>query len=561
MAIEDQDQPITELRIQYRGLEFVFNSNSSVSLESDDGAETMLAVVGYSRLDHGFEVQLEDDVRLQFLLTGEDAAELHIRPHIPVPLPGASRITIPFATVGGARTEQEAAGATLPVRYDSTTFLLAPPPRSVVNGSALRLPADVHSQTVRYTAMEADEEDAVTRWFSDRSLAIADQDYEAFVRNYIERGYVGWRSGRFNAASGTWDMREGSPQFREEILTATLAEAWRRDQYGQAFAEMRRAADRHADQIGLLSSAYLGNLRELKLRVQAADSATTRQLLTAAEQRDADLFRTDDLMTFALHRGSRALADAIIAFAAELDYRDLDLFQTVGLLQNAHMADPVSAEAERAFARFDSVIEKRILPAVIRIDEGFFLQSTPGQIDMLLSVRAGVILEHKGRRRGDAILIDVGRNLVVSALSLADQEGFLPRVLISAGGGFQSSDGAIGPEDLYPYLHDNPSYPHLVSLYDEIGPGTWMWTVATVSAIRVTDQQISFAVQAPVNRTHYLVVQGIPPFRSMQLFGLEWRNDPSFEAYARGRHYNPQTRSLLIKYTDTVPQRRVALNY
>ncbi len=561
LAIENEEQPITELRLEYGGLHFTFNAESSVALDFGDGDETLLAVIGYSEIERGFEVELEDEVRVQFLLTEDDHPELQIRPLIPVPPPEVLAITIPFSTAGGAQADLPAAGEPLPVQHDSRTYLLAPPPRSTVQQSSVRLPADVQSQTIRYTAVEQQPEDVVALWFSDRQLAIPDQDYAAQLQGYIDLSYRGWRSGRFNPGSGTWQMREGSPRFREEILTATLAEAWRRDQYGQTFADMRRAADRHADQIGLLSSAFLGNLRQIKFDVQSEDSATNQRLLAAAENRDPDLFRTRDLMSFALHRGSRALANAVTAFAAELDYRDLDLFQTVGLLHNAFISDPVSSAAERAFDRFDAAIEERLFPEIIRIDEGFFLQSASGQIDTRLSVRAGVIMEHAGRQRNDARMIDIGRNLVVSALALSDDQGFLPRVLIATASGFQSSDGAIGPEELYGYLHNNPNYPRLVSLYDQVGAGTWIWTAANISGITVTDEEISFAVQAPVNRTHYLMVQGVPPFRSMELFGLEWRNDPSFEVYARGRHYNPQTRSLLIKYSDTVPERRVILNY
>ena len=561
LPIEDRDQPITELRIEYGGLQFTFNAESSVALDFGEGNQTLLAVIGYSQIERGFEVELQDEVRVQFLLTEDDDPELQIRPQIPVPPPEALAITIPFATLDGAPSDPLTAGESLPVQHGSRTYLLAPPPRSTVQQSSVRLPADVQSQTIRYTAVKQEPEDVVTLWFSDRQLEITDQDYASRLQGYIDQSYRGWRTGRFNPGSGTWQMREGSPRFREEILTATLAEAWRRDQYGQAFADMRRAADRHADQIGLLSSAFLGNLRQIKFEFQSEDSATNQRLLAAAENRDPDLFRTADLMSFALHRGSRALADEVTAFAAELDYRDLDLFQTVGLLHNAFVSDPISAEAERAFGRFDSVIEERLFPAIIRIAEGFFLQSASGQIDTGLSVRAGVIMEHAGRQRSDARMLDIGRNLVVSALELADDQGFLPRVLIAGANGFQSSDGAIGPEELYGYLHDNPNYPQLVSLYNEVGAGTWIWSAANISGIEVTDEEISFAVQAPVNRTHYLIAQGVPPFRSMELFGLQWRNDPSFEVYARGRHYNPQTRSLLIKYSDTVSERRVILNY
>ena len=561
LALEDEARPITELRIRYSGLEFAFNSESTVTLDTGDGEARSLTVLGYEPLQDGFEVQLEDEVRVQFVLTGDDGTELHVRPQLTAPLAANSAISIPYAIVAGAERRETAAVDVVPVNYDSRTFLLAPPPRAIFDADALRLPADVQTQTVRYAVMPEIQEDVVERWFSDREYAVADQAYEAVVQEYIDRSYRAWRGSRFNPASGTWDMIEGSPRFDERILTATLAEAWRRDQYNQAFTDMRRAADRHPDDIGLKSSAFLGNLREVKFRVLDEDSARTQQLLAAVERRDADVFRTHDLASFALHRGSVQLADELREFVEQLDYRDLDPFQTVGLLYNAHVSDPVTSEVEQTFERFDGVLAESLFPHIIRTEEGFFLQSVPGQIDMRLSVFAGVVMEHVGRHSNDTQLLDVGRNLVVSALSLADEEGFLPRVLLAASGAFGTRDGALGPEELYPALHNNPAYPRLVSLYDRLGPGAWIWTVADITQLQVSPEEISFAVGAPVNRTHYMIAQGIQPFTSMELFGLEWRNDPSFEAYNRGRHYNPQTRTLLIKYSDTVPQRRVVLQY
>ena len=561
LALEHEEAPITEVRLLFAGLEFPFTPDTPVSLTGGDGTETILALLGYETMEDGFQVLLQNDVRVRFQLTGDAGDELHIRPLLPNPLPGTTAITIPYTTVAGAQRASETVGNSVPIVFNSRTFMLAPPPRAVLSEAGLRLPTDVPSQTVRYTAVVEQRENVVERWFSDRTLAIPDQAYDRAKREFIDRAYRGWRTSRFNAGTGRWAVRGMSPAFREDILTATLAEAWTRGEFSAVFTDMRRAADLHPDQVGLLSSPFLGNLRPIKFQVQEQDTRTNQQLLQQATARDPEVFRFRGLIPFALHRGSVQLADEVLAFLSALNFRDLDLYQSVGLLANAALHDNQTDAARRAFARFDALIAERLFPALVRTSEGVFLESAPGQIDVELSLLAGLAMEGEGRRLRNNQYLDIGRNLVVSALSLGDNEGFLPRVLVTQPEGVHVAEGVMGPEELYPLISRNPAFPRMVSLYDALGPGAWIWTVAGITNARASATEFSFTVQSPPNQTHYLIVQGVRPFASMELFGLEWRNDPSFEMYARGRHYNAQTRSLLIKYTDALSERPVVLRF
>ena len=101
----------------------------------------------------------------------------------------------------------------------------------------------------------------------------------------------------------------------------------------------------------------------------------------------------------------------------------------------------------------------------------------------------------------------------------------------------------------------------MVSLYEELGAGSFIWTIVDITEIDITEERYRFALTYPRNQTHYLIFQGVPPFDSMNLFGRLWRNDPFFEAYIKGRHYDPSTETLMIKYTDNSVQQEIVLNY
>ncbi|MFW5688879.1 MAG: hypothetical protein ACOC1U_04830, partial [Spirochaetota bacterium] len=123
----------------------------------------------------------------------------------------------------------------------------------------------------------------------------------------------------------------------------------------------------------------------------------------------------------------------------------------------------------------------------------------------------------------------------------------------------ETSDGVVPPEALYPLLAEAPAYPRQVSLYEEVGSGHWVWTIVPVTPVRLTEGEWRFELTYPRLRTFFLTFQGIPEFTRMELFGQTWRNAPDFEIYSKGRHYNDETDTLMIKYYDDSVRREVVV--
>ncbi len=569
-APQDENS-LREVIVEYRGLEFPFTEARPLTLqpvssgegESESRRFTPQAV---EEVEEGFTITFEDGLRLAFLLR-EDIQELQIRSIVPESALSSEsverRFIVPFrpgadATITGAERPALAS-----VETAEGDFFLAAPPRGSVNVEAGRLELAARSgeQTARYTPAVTAREQAVLEWFSDDEFTISDDRYQSRLDSYIGAAYQGWRSRRFNPGSGTWSVRGGSPVFDERILTAVLAEAWERGGYTAAVSDMRRAADLHPDAVGLLSSPFLGNLQDVRARFLEADRQRTAELLDMARRRDLDLFNRPDLVQFAIDRGTSQLYREIINFVSELDYRSLDGFQAIGLLHNAVLSPLPNQESREVFAEVESILEDEIVPRVVRVGDRFYLESSPGQVDVFASIHAGVIAEHMGLERDEESFVRLGRNLVVSALAFTDETGFLPTTLYLGDGELQGTGGSSGPEQVYPLLSDNPSYPRQVSLFSELGRDRWIYTIAGIENVAVSGSAYRFTVSYPANRTHYLIVQGVRPFSDMILFGQSWRNDPSFERYVKGRHYNSNSQTLMIKYNDDSTEGDIVLRY
>lgn len=563
-SVERDSSTIASVRVSYRGIVFAFGAEDSLQVDGPDGETVRLAPVSYTRAGSGFRIAFEQNASVAFELGDTERLELRVRPRLPEGLLPATAVTLPVAPDGGATMQETTLPGVFPVRFESEIYHLAPPPEARFDAETgrLQLLADGPTQTVRYVEADTAQQDVFTTWFSDDRLRIEDDDYENTVSAFIDDAYLGWTGSRFNGGSGTWDMRDASPVFSERILTATLAEAWRRNEYTAVFTDMRRAADQHPEQVSLLSAPYLGNLREIREQYLEADEERAERLLELARARDPQLFLTPGLARFARDRGGEALYEEVLAAAEEVEFLERSIPEALGMLRNYYLTDLPTTASREAFSRFASIIEARLLPNLYRAEEeGFFLRTAPGRVDVVQSLLAGRILEAAGTGRGNERLVAVGRRLVVSALGLADRNGFLPALLYVGDAGLEGAEGTIGPEAVYEFLSDNPAYPRQISLAEETGAGTWIWTVARFTEIDISGEAYRFTIVYPRNRTHYIVMQGVPPFSGMELFGQQWRNDPSFESYIKGRHYNRASQTLMIKYTDNSIEGDIILEY
>ncbi len=414
---------------------------------------------------------------------------------------------------------------------------------------------------VRYAEVSPEAEDIIEAAFSDGQRTIGVVRYEQTIRDYLDVGYTGWSGERYNGGSGTWSMRDGAARFSEEILTAYLAEAWRRNEYATAFNQMRRAADLHPQAVGFLSAPFLGDLRSVSATFVEEDRERAQSLEARIAAGDPTIFRDEDVIIHASLHGNEQLYRLLLEYIEIVDYRTVGIPTAVGMLASAVDTDFPDPAAEEATRRFLGIIEERLFPAVRRFDDFFYLETAQGEIDVYRSIRAGQLIERVGRDEDNQLYITVGRNLVMSGLQLADPRGFLPEFLYFNETGIQRREGSFGVERLYARFTENPWYPRAISLYDDLGAGSFIWTIADFTTIDIGEETFRFRLQYPANQTHYIIMQGIPPFNSMQLFGLQWRNDISFESYIKGRHYEESTRTLMIKYTDNSTEEDIILNY
>ena len=571
-ATSEAGEPtVRGLNIEFTGLAFGFDDETGLVVRTVDEL-IEVPVHGFTQEDDGFVVEFAGGFLLSFTAAEDPVPEVQLTLTVPelvtlgehvLEPSGITEISIPFQFVGNAVPDgSERASFVTVAGRDANYFFTAPPGALIdpVNEKILLKPV-ASGRAVRYVEAAAGNPSTVLGWFADGAYGMTAAEYDRAVDQFVGKAYAGWTSGRYNASSLTWNGPGGFAEFSESTLVAYLAEAWRRDDYDRAFAEMRRATDIHPESLGLLSSGYLGNLEEVYTRLSTVDSATAGDIRSDLEQERSTVFRMPDIFLFAADRGDAGLYDELMDFAGRVGLRSVDVTTAVGMLRNHVLSQHPDDATRRVTERFTELVDTLLLGSIIQAEGRFFLQSAPGQIDLALSAVAGKAIAELGAQQDQPTLVTIGRNLVVSALETADEFGMLPASLVVRGNSVETDDGFIAPEEIYPVIADNPNYPREVSLAGEAGAGTWAWAVVGFIPTLISNSEWRITLAYPRLRTHFLVISGVPEFERLELFGQTWRDAPDFEIYSKGRTYDPKTERLMIKYYDDSVQRDIVIYY
>lgn len=556
------NKQIASLRIQVQGIQFAFDKDHPIVLQNQDGSQLPIAMTGYSTKENGYTLDFQHDVQLDFHFTDAEQKAASIDVNIPAGLLPLQSLSLPYAPASDASITVSQGAPGMDISWRGSKYQLALPTRSYTNEQKqlLVIPGD-SSKSLRIAQRNTSDQSALQDF---QVPSVTPKEFQAGVDAFVGAAYNGWRTTRFNSSSNTWSYRDGDSRFSEEILVDLLSEAWQRDEYTRAFNDMRTAADNFPARISYRSSVFLGNLRRVTNDLSDADRRESARIDGLVAQKSLDVFQTPGLFQFALDRGSGGLSSSLVQFAESLPLEGIDPVQALGILQNVYLTDLPDPKLDASLSRFSALIKSTVLPAVAHVDEGFFFQTKPGKGDGYYTVLAGRILEKAGAKLGDDRLVALGRNMVLSVLKLADDQGFIPNQIDFAAGAISAMLKYRGPEDIYWMVQSNPSYPKAVSLYPQLGPGHWLYTIAQVNSISIKPTEFRFNISYPRSRTHYLFFRGlnkIDPLAGMQLFGITWRNAPDFEVYSKGRYYNPDTQTLMVKYFDDSVQKDIVIWY
>jgi hypothetical protein len=377
---------------------------------------------------------------------------------------------------------------------------------------------------------------------------------QASLAAYTDAAYQGWSVSRFMTAGSQWQLADGSAGFSEDIGIGLLAESVTRGTWQQIFplwADAQAQQQRRAPQgaLSFTTSAYTGGIRDFAKAQQDRTSSQVEQVRALLQRSDNQLLLTRGIVPLLADHAGQDLMQKLGTFLAGRTLSSLDISGTSGLV-DALLDYARAVRSDDALVRLlKDAIDRRLLPSVRTTNAGVFLDVGPGKSDVQASILCGTLLRRAGPIVDSSLAAAVGRGLITSGLSLADQKGILPATLILAGGRISSREGFLAPESIYPVLPLTRFVPRETSLAGQVGPGAWVWTSAQVASAVGSPSRAALVFSYPSGIPYHLMIQGIRPFAQLKLHGIPWHADPSYARYSDGWAYDAGSRTMFMKIT------------
>ena len=91
----------------------------------------------------------------------------------------------------------------------------------------------------------------------------------------------------------------------------------------------------------------------------------------------------------------------------------------------------------------------------------------------------------------------------------------------------------------------------------------WAWTSAkAISTTTDAEGTITIQTSFPAGYTHYMIINNVEPFKSIEIYDMLFRTDPRFESYnSSGYVYDAETKTLFLKYRHKTYTEKVRLFY
>ncbi|MBN2875406.1 MAG: hypothetical protein JXM71_09960 [Spirochaetales bacterium] len=539
------------------GLRLVFSERQPLILVDETGVERENRPVSYTQEASGFIVEFDDGTTLEVSSDGDGQTTWWLRP-----AEAAASARIRYELAYGAALLAPGDDGAMRLSLGSSTYRVSGL-GAIADARTLTISSSGAAMLPFAAALETAGGQAPVASFIAQAPMPAG-DWSRILSSWRDKLWQGLTGPTFDAAAGLWTTDGTTTSaFNEERFIAYEAEALRRALPEQAAALVAVVRERHASSLSYRSAPFAGKT----LLTMAAFEEDNVNRVKAAERmiqsRSADLFYTPGIIPLLLDRAPNSLAREAVTMARTADFSRATVVQTLGVIEAYLDAERYLPSGENPFATVPTLVDKIVLPAIRKAGGGFYLQTAQdGACDTITGVRAGRLLVKLADSTGTRIYEGIGQSLVASLLTFATDDGSLPAMVRVASGAVNPSAERVDGALLYPLLGSSPYYPRIVSLYATLGPGSWAWTCSPSLTVESNAAETVFKAEFPIGFSHYLVLYGVQPFAKIQLYGLDYNMDASFENYnASGYFYKKNAGAMYLKMRHKAPTEAIRLFY
>ncbi len=541
------------------GLRIVFSERYPLLLRGADGKDHKELPASYEVMDSGFSVRFDGGSTLSAVTDAEGITSWRLAPRAKA-TSAAMRYELHRNAALAAPGDEGAVRITLgQVTYRVNGARLGNGP------GALEVAASRGTWRPFYAAAENDDKrPAQPASF----MAQAPMDPAAWARvvgAWRDKAWQGLAGPGFDAAAGTWKPAGGEEPaaFDESRFIAFMAEAMRRERYEAAASLQAVVRANHATGLGWRSVPFAGKTTTAMVAFEEASLAEVKAIERLVQARSPSLFYRSGIVHLLLDRTPYSLAKEALSLARDADFSKASPVEAIALIEAYLDARDYLSEEENPFGKAVELVDRVIAPAIRKAEGQFFLQTrNDGECETAAALRAGKALMRLAEATGKPLYAGIGQSLVAGALGLAASDGSLPAVVVVRDETLTRGAERLATADAYALAGDSPYYPRARSLYRQLGPGSWAWTCAPELGVEHSPEKTVITAAYPLGSTHYMVLYGVKPYARIQLYGINYNMDPSFENYnASGYFYKRAAGAMYLKMRHKAQQEEIRLFY
>ena len=353
----------------------------------------------------------------------------------------------------------------------------------------------------------------------------------------------------------------------EDSVSAYCSEAAKRGIYRTAVSSVS-SAFLNGRQRSHQSSVYLGGMGSALRSFTVSEQEKTNQISQMISGKQPEIFAQSHVLEFLLARGYLNLAEEwleqIRVMNSALDAASITYKICPGIFEGytdfkqwrANADNPFDKLADRACLVFAGSIRKDTEKNLVFI----FNENIS---DTAYNIRLGKAVSAWADATGKENWAILGRSLILSALSLADNNGAVPAFIQVAETGkfLPMQDSLLSAAIIYKTISPSEYYPRAAGIGSSVN-SMWAWTAASsVSAVQ-ENNVLNISIAFPTSEIHFLMIRGIRPFTKLQIYNMDYPSDSEFERYeSSGWVYSRQEQILILKLKHREPVEHVKVYF
>lgn len=335
----------------------------------------------------------------------------------------------------------------------------------------------------------------------------------------------------------------------EQMVVAYVAAMAENRQYREAINKIPSSL-KTGSRRTFLSAPYFNSLTAMNPSLQRHMENRRSMIDYAIQQKSLDIFTIQDLAQVLCTMEGNGLVEELLAMPASLADFNPSVAQAAGILDTYTQLVALNRNLSVGLQPILNNCLEIIAAACMLENNIIRLEENDAALPILDSISVGMSLISYGQLTGNIDYRATG-NLIVNSY-------ITPEV---------SSNLHIMTE-LYPIVvPNNPYYPHIQIIADASMSGNntpvWAWTVARdTSYVRDSEGNVTITLDFPSGETHHAIINGIRPFRRIDIYDISFRTDPKFESYnSSGYVFDAETQTLLLKSLHKVQREAIKFYY